>query len=277
MDGPQPHQQFVRVIASGSKGNATFVRLDGTGVLVDAGVSRSKIETGLAEVGLGWDDIDAIVVTHEHSDHIRSLGAVRKAAPEAELFASPGTAREAELAPGWRELRPGKPGRVGRIDLHPFAVQHDAAQPIQVRLETSESCVVIATDLGHWDDEVVEHLRGAHVALLEANHDRGLLARGPYPGFLKRRVGGRLGHLSNSQARLLLEASMTDELEHVILGHMSDSNNEKLLALETIGAPLHGTGIRLTAATQGLPHELVPVPRRTVVRTGNSPLQGSLF
>jgi phosphoribosyl 1,2-cyclic phosphodiesterase len=276
MEGVLP-EQFVRVIASGSRGNATYVRLDGTGVLIDAGVPLSRIRDGLGSIGVGFDDIDGIVLSHEHTDHVRGLAPVVAACPNARVFASPGTARASELACSWTELRPGKPKRLGRVDLHPFAIEHDAAQPVQVRLETSDSCVVVATDIGHWTDEVADHFRGAHVAVLEANHDRGLLARGPYPAFLKRRIGGRLGHLSNDQARLLLERSLTDALQHVVLGHMSDKNNEVLLALETVGAPLHGTGVTITAARQDQPHDVVPVRRGAVERSANAPLQGSLF
>ncbi len=268
--------QFVRVIASGSRGNATFVRLDGKGVLVDAGVPLSRIRKGLGDIGVGWEDIDAVVVTHEHSDHIRGLGALVSACPHAEVFASPGTAREAKLDK-WTELRPGHPRTVGPVELYGFDVQHDAAQPIQLRIESSDSCVVVATDIGHWTEEVVEHLKGAQVAVLEANHDRTLLARGSYPAFLKRRIGGNLGHLSNHQARLLLERAMTDDLTHVVLAHMSEKNNEVLLALETIGEVLVGCDVTLTAASQGEPHPVIRVPRGDVQRCAAGPVQRSLF
>jgi phosphoribosyl 1,2-cyclic phosphodiesterase len=235
----------VRVLASGSRGNAVHVSDGATAVLVDAGLSGVEIARRMSRHGLSPAHLDAILVTHEHGDHVKGVGVMarRHGLP---VYWSPATARALDGRLGAmadaRTFRAGAPFAVGTLAVHPFATAHDAADPVGFTLEAGGRRLGIATDLGAATNLVRHHLRGCDAVLLEANHDPRLLMTGPYPWHLKQRVRSRSGHLSNENARDLLMDIRHDRLTHVILGHLSEENNRPELALRMIREALDARG-----------------------------------
>src|SRR5690606_35883347 len=221
-----------RSLASGSAGNATLLEADDglrrTRVLIDCGLGLRPLTARLAAEGLALTDLDGVFITHEHGDHLgcaRSLMR-RHGVP---LWTSAGTARSLDTpdagAARPRLVRAGETFAIGGIELHPFAVPHDAREPLQLRCTDGARSLGVLTDLGHVTPQVLDALAGVHALLLESNHDSELLARGDYPDFLKRRVGGTHGHLSNAQAAAALTALGHAQLTTVVAAHLSERNN----------------------------------------------------
>ncbi len=244
-------------LGSGSSGNATLVEAhprDGarpTRVLVDCGLAPRQLALRLATRGLLPDDIDAVFVTHEHSDHVGGVLALqrRHAMP---VWASAGTWAQAtarlEIAPVCSVARDGEAITIGSLSLHPFAVPHDAAEPLQLTCTDGRHRIGILTDIGEPTDAVARALQGCDALLLETNHDRELLASGTYPVWLKRRIGGRLGHLANEQSASLLDACRHAGLRHVLAAHLSQQNNRPDLALAALRGALGGPTTDLSVA-----------------------------
>ncbi len=249
-----------RNLASGSSGNSTVVEgSDGTQVrrlLVDCGLGIRQLQNRLGQAGLGLEQIDAVFITHEHSDHIgcvRTL-ALRQRIP---VWMSHGT-HSALGAPDFDGLlhlaHDGQAIDMGTFEALPFTVPHDAREPLQLRCSDGAAHLGLLTDLGHASAHVLQHLAGCHALLLESNHDPQLLAASRYPLFLQRRVGGDHGHLSNAAAADILRTVHHPGLKYVVAAHLSAQNNRPdlvrpLLAHalgwepERIGIadPLHGT------------------------------------
>ncbi|MCR4629235.1 MAG: MBL fold metallo-hydrolase [Clostridium sp.] len=228
-------------IASGSNGNCTYVGSDDTHVLVDAGISNRRIELGLKELGLSPADLTAIFVTHEHSDHISGLNILSKKY-SVPIYSAPGTVRamkqmksldrvDAEL---YHEVGADADVRIGDLDILPFSIDHDAAEPMAYRISCGSKSVAVATDMGHYSPYIVDHLRNLDAALIEANHDVRMLEAGPYPYPLKRRILGDFGHLSNENSGRLISEILNDGIKHIFLGHLSKENNYPELAYETV-------------------------------------------
>lgn len=240
---PRPRALEFCVLASGSKGNATYVSDGATAVLVDAGLSGVEIQRRMARRGLSPADLSAILVTHEHGDHVSGVGVLarRFGLP---VYLSPGTAEALNgrlgKIPDLRRFRPGEAFSLGGLAVHPFATSHDAADPVGFTLQAGGRRLGIATDLGVATNLVRHHLRDCSAVILETNHDPDLLMNGPYPWHLKQRVRGRSGHLSNGDARDLLLDILHARLVHVVLGHLSEENNRPELALSMIREALHG-------------------------------------
>ncbi|MCB0216954.1 MAG: MBL fold metallo-hydrolase [Chloroflexi bacterium] len=239
----------IRVLASGSSGNALFLRAGETRILVDAGIPAARIERGLAELGESADALDAVLLTHEHADHVRGLGGLLAPRPELRVLATAGTRRALEsargdlgksgLRPAWGAALVAARGvDLGQLRLRPFPLPHDAAEPVGFRFEAGDRAIGLATDLGSSTPVVERSLAGCSVLILEANHDLDLLARGPYPVFLKRRVASHQGHLSNAQAASLLQRLAGPALRHVVLAHLSRTNNRPDAALRTVAPAL---------------------------------------
>lgn len=221
----------VQTLASGSSGNATFVQLGETRFLVDAGISLTRIEKALTGLGESIDQLSAVLLTHEHGDHVAGLDRLLKKRPDLPVLATAGTLQALKLRRiDARRLKPGKPHHWANLDIVPFQVSHDAEEPVGLRIEAGAFAMGFCTDLGFWTDEVVDAIRGCPFLLVEANHDPDMLRRGPYPRFLKRRVSGRRGHLANAQAQQLFERVADPCIETVVLAHLSETNNTTDLA-----------------------------------------------
>ena len=223
-------------IASGSSGNATYVGNDNTHILIDAGVSRKRIIEGLRRLDLTLKDLSAILVTHEHSDHISSLNMLERAVP-VPIYATEGTIhalREKDILPQDLSLVQRVRGfdtfMIGEICITVLPVSHDAAEPVCFKMTDPDASCAVVTDLGEYDDRLFRELTGLSAVLLEANHDIRMLETGPYPYPLKRRIAGNRGHLSNEASGQLLSRLLHDDMKQVVLGHLSQKNNYPELA-----------------------------------------------
>ena len=228
-------------IASGSSGNCIYVGSDTTHLLVDVGISGKRTEAGLKELDLSMRDIDGIFITHEHADHIAGLGVlVRKY--EIPIYATKGTINAIKNSNAVGELPDelfcpiSADEKIVIKDLvcNPMRISHDAAEPVAYRIQHGKKRVGIITDLGNYNDYTVESLKGMDALLLEANHDVNMLQVGPYPYYLKQRILGDRGHLSNERAGQLLCSLLHDKLQSVMLGHLSKENNLPELAYEAV-------------------------------------------
>jgi phosphoribosyl 1,2-cyclic phosphodiesterase len=230
-------------LGSGSGGNALVVEVGESRILVDCGLRAKEAETRLARLGLAPADLDGILVTHEHDDHVGGVATfVEKHALKAWLTwgtwrASSG---EAEEIPPWAVIIDSHaPFAVGDIEVHPMPVPHDAREPVQYVLSDGAVRLGVLTDVGAPTRHIVDMLSGCEGLVLECNHDPAMLARGPYPGWLKGRIGGPWGHLSNAQAATILEAMDRSRLRHVVAAHLSESNNTPALAREALATVLN--------------------------------------
>ncbi|MCM1046181.1 MAG: MBL fold metallo-hydrolase [Candidatus Gastranaerophilales bacterium] len=228
-------------IASGSSGNCIYVGSEATHLLVDVGISGKKVEEGLNGLGLTLGEIDGILITHEHADHINGLGVLARKY-QIPIYATRGTI-DAILRSGslgkldsslFSEVREDQKFILKDLAVNPMRISHDAAQPVAYRIAYGDRRVGICTDLGVYDDYTVESLKGMNVLLLEANHDVNMLQVGPYPYYLKQRILGDRGHLSNENSGRLLCRLLHDKLQTIILGHLSKENNLPELAYETV-------------------------------------------
>ncbi|MEG0793713.1 MAG: MBL fold metallo-hydrolase [Lachnospiraceae bacterium] len=228
-------------IASGSSGNCIYVGSSNTHLLIDTGISKKRIKEGLLEVGVNGNEIDGILVTHEHSDHIQGLGVFSREF-KIPIFATKGTLEGIKscstlgtIPDGlFHEIKADQKFGLGELHIHPFAISHDAQEPTGYRIEKDDKSVAIATDLGLYDDYIISNLQNLDAILIEANHDVHMLEVGSYPYYLKQRVMGNKGHLSNELSGRLLCNILQDKLKHVILGHLSKENNYAKLAYETV-------------------------------------------
>ncbi len=228
-------------IASGSSGNCIYIGSQSHHILIDAGISGKRVEAGLKSLGLSGQDLDGILITHEHSDHIRGLGVLARKY-EIPIYATPGTIAGILEAGSlgqvdeslFVKIRADVPFSIGDLDVSPFRISHDAAEPAAYRIACGERAMAVATDLGIYTDYTLEHLKNLDVLLLEANHDVHMLEVGGYPYYLKRRIAGDRGHLSNESAGKLLCEVLHDNLKSILLGHLSKENNYAELARETV-------------------------------------------
>ncbi|HEY8431941.1 MAG TPA: MBL fold metallo-hydrolase [Sandaracinaceae bacterium] len=245
----------VTILASGSGGNATLVQAGGARILVDAGVGPEVIRERMARVLGRALDIDAIVITHAHADHAGKLAACARSFG-APVYATEATLRRVPPLEGVRTTAYGcaTPFDVGPVRIHPAPIPHDAPQ-VALVVEHAWARAAIVTDLGSVPKSLVRHLEGCQLVMIESNHDPDMLARGPYPEFLKRRVASPLGHLSNAQAAELI-AKLGPETCEVVLMHVSRHNNTPLLALRTAQRALNGRKVKLRVAQQDVPIDL---------------------
>jgi len=233
-----------RSLGSGSSGNATIVEARSAGtvtrLLVDCGLGVRQLEQRLAVAGLAFTDIDAVFVTHEHSDH---LGCARRLALRQRIpvWMSRGTRasiRETDFDHLLHFASDGAPFSLGELQLTPFAVPHDAREPLQLRCSDGHASLGILTDLGHANAHVLNHLSDCQALLLECNHDPGMLADSRYPAFLQQRIGGSHGHLSNARSAAIAQALNHAGLCTVVAAHLSRENNRPELARASLAAAL---------------------------------------
>jgi len=228
-------------IASGSSGNCIYVGSEATHLLVDTGISGRRIEQGLRGLDLTPGDLDGILITHEHADHISGLGVLARkyGIP---IYATRGTIDaildsgsigevDAEL---FHSVKEDVKLTIKDLTINPMRISHDAAEPVAYRIAYGRRKVGICTDLGVYNDYTVECLKGMDALVLEANHDVNMLQVGPYPYYLKQRILGDKGHLSNENSGRLLGRILHDGLQTVVLGHLSKENNLPELAYESV-------------------------------------------
>lgn len=212
-------------LGSGSAGNALLARTANTCVMVDCGFGRREIERRMSGRGMSPQDIDAILVTHEHSDHIGGVAALARHYGIA-IYATAGTAKSERLQGAqFHTLVPERSQRIGDIDVLPVTVPHDAREPCQFVLTGDARSLGVLTDLGSLSKLVREAYGRCDALVLECNHDEQMLATGSYPWPLKKRVGGDFGHLSNEQAADLLAGVERNALQHLVAAHLSEQNN----------------------------------------------------
>ena len=234
----------VSILASGSKGNSVYVELDGVRLLVDAGISAARITKGLRARGIEPQSLDAVLVTHEHIDHVRGLKTLAKQY-HLPILATRGTLAGIDGGAAFEDdMRSISDAfMIGNVTVQPFATSHDAAEPCGFRIEGSHCCTV-ATDLGVVTDTVQDAMEGADVLVLEANHDANLLRQGSYPWPLKRRILSNRGHLANGDAAWAL-TRMKKHPRKVYLAHLSEENNRPALARDTVHDILASCGVTL--------------------------------
>jgi phosphoribosyl 1,2-cyclic phosphodiesterase len=251
----------VCVLASGSRGNAIYISDGLTAILVDAGLSAREIDRRLRIRGLDAACLSAILVTHEHTDHVRGLERLvrRHRLP---VYLTGGTHRAAGALQKLPELYTftcGSEFRINSLSVRPFSIPHDARDPAGFAIGANGSRIGIATDLGQVTSLVRDHLRDCQMLVLEANHDPDMLITGPYPWFLKQRIRSRTGHLSNHESSRLLAEVMHTELKHVILAHLSETNNTPAKASAEALRVLAGTRTSLTVAAQSTCSPLITI------------------
>jgi phosphoribosyl 1,2-cyclic phosphodiesterase len=238
-------------LGSGSKGNSTIVESDTACVMVDCGFGLRNACTRLERIGKSPADLTAIIVTHEHSDHWKGIGAL-SAKYNIPVYLSAGSLKAKEIQSGealFNCIDSHKDFYVGDICIKPVPVPHDAREPIQYILSNGKVQLGILTDLGHFTPHVVSSYSKCDALLLECNYDDDMLLDGPYPRFLKDRVSGMFGHLSNRQAADLLLALDLSRLKTLVIGHISAKNNDVSLIKAAI-EPLCGEDIVLSFADQ---------------------------
>lgn len=228
-------------IASGSSGNCICIGSDNTHVLVDVGISGKRIENGLNAIDLKTGDMQGILVTHEHIDHIAGLGVLarRYGIPiytteetKNAILCTKSVGKIDESL--FHIIYPEEEFDIGDLTIHPISVSHDAADPVAYRINHADKSVAVVTDLGNYTKKIVKQLQGLNALLLEANHDVHMLETGGYPYMLKQRILGNRGHLSNERSGQLLCELLHDHFGTVLLGHLSKENNYEELAYEAV-------------------------------------------
>jgi len=228
-------------IASGSSGNSVFVSTPRTRILIDAGLSGKAIEGGLRMGGIDCIDVDALFITHEHSDHIKGAGVLSRRY-DLPVYATAGTWDYMNRCQAIGKIADknklyitsGMPVVLNDMEIMPFDIPHDANQPVGYTVNSRGHKIAIATDLGHISDNVAKNIHGADVILIESNHDLHMLETGPYPAYLKRRILSDMGHLSNVSCGRFLVDIFSSKTKHIFLGHLSQENNRPILAYETV-------------------------------------------
>ena len=260
----------ISVLASGSAGNSTYIETDGHKILLDAGLSEKKLSVRLASIGREAKDLDAVFVTHEHSDHVSGVGPlVRK--HNIPLFTTEGTLIKIQSRigriPVWAPIRSEEPVAIGDMLVEPYATPHDAEEPVAFVIRCGNTKIGHATDLGIVTPFVREKLKQSTALLVEANHNIEMLEVGPYPWPLKQRIKSDVGHLSNEACGELLAHANHDGLQLVVLMHLSETNNLAELATLTAKQALgeRASEIQTVLAKQDRPTELFSI---------NAPLRG---
>lgn len=250
----------ICTFASGSSGNSMLVRSEKANILIDAGISARRITGCLKALGLQAAELDAILVTHEHTDHIAGIATLVKKLP-IPVYASPATAGQLRCRIPLpedlvREVEPGSGFEIGDMWCQSFSTPHDAAGSMGYSVTAGGCKMALATDLGHLTQQVMEGVSGADLLVAEANHDEQWVRSGPYPYYLKQRILGEFGHLSNETGALLAQRGVESGARTVLLAHLSAENNTPARAWDTVARHLEYVGIR-----PGVDAELTVAPR----------------
>ena len=256
---PQIH---LHVLASGSKGNASIVEGPEGSVLVDCGISRRALLGRAEELGVDVSRVVAVVLTHEHSDHVGGLSVFCNRF-DGPLFATAGTVAARRYL---TELPFTLVGHEDELELagmrvRTFPTSHDVADPIGLRFSTTDDALGFCTDTGELGEEALDALAGTRILALESNHDERMLATGDYPAYLKARVGGPTGHLSNAQAAEALDRLVGPDTETVVAMHLSQENNRPSLCVRTLA---EAVGAEVATGEDGRPEARTPDGRLTI-------------
>lgn len=260
-------------VASGSSGNCICIGDEECHIMIDAGISGKRIEAGMNEMDLTTGDMQGILITHEHSDHIGGLGVVARkyGIP---IYATKGTIEAIQRTKSvgvidqglFHEIVPDEVFHIDGFAIKPIRVSHDAADPVAYVVSKNHKKIGVITDLGKYDDYIVSNMQELDALLLEANHDVNMLQVGSYPYPLKQRILGERGHLSNELSGQLLGEVLHDNMKHILLGHLSKENNYDRLAYETVrqevelgGCPYHGNDFPITVARRDQVSERIVV------------------
>lgn len=231
-------------LCSGSKGNATLVMSEKTAVLIDCGISPTRLKRELADFNLAVGDLTCVLITHEHSDHISGLGKISVPVISARQTIT-------QIARHFDGLRFVDTENfdlgfeVGDLTVQPFRIPHDAAYPVGYSIFKDGTRAGFATDIGHITQGIVNNLKGSSFLLLESNYDKDMLINGRYPAFLKQRIAAPNGHLSNAECENLIEKLMSPALKCVMIGHISEENNKHSLAVGCAKKALLNTSVTL--------------------------------
>jgi len=250
------------VLASGSSGNAALLATDKTRILVDAGLSMKELAKRLASIGEDLEHLDAILITHEHSDHVSGLPVLaRNKKITAAIYMTGLTAPVIDWGETEPRLEPFQAGarlRIGDIEVQSFGIPHDAVDPVAFAFEAQGVRVGVVTDLGYIPESIKFHLRRTDLLLLEANHDLDMLKVGPYPWSVKQRVMSRVGHLSNHVMAEFLAEDLDSGTNNLVLGHLSEQNNHPAIVNMFASQALEKRGLatRLAIAAQNKPTEV---------------------
>ena len=240
-------------LGSGSEGNALVVQSGQTCILMDCGFTLVEASARLARLGLSAEWLSGIVVTHEHGDHIAGVARMaRKYSIPVWMTHGTRQARCDTLAglPKLTEISPHHPFAIGELQVQPYAVPHDAAEPVQCVFSDGAKRLGVLTDTGCSTPHIEAMLSGCDALVLECNHDPEMLANGDYPSSLKQRVGGRFGHLNNRDAAALLARLDNRRLQHIVAAHLSCRNNTRELAVAALSAVLDCDTGWIAVATQ---------------------------
>lgn len=238
-------QMRISTVASGSSGNCIYVGSDNTHILIDAGISKKRIETGLKSNDVDINDVQGIFITHEHIDHINGLGVVSRKynipiyATDLTIDAIKSNSKLGAIDEDlFCEIKADETFEIGDLLVKPFEISHDAVKPVAYRVECEDKAVAVATDMGKFDDYIISNLSDLDALVIEANHDVRMLLAGAYPYYLKQRILGDKGHLSNETSAKLIDRILNDKLKYIMLGHLSKENNYEELAYETVKAEI---------------------------------------
>lgn len=240
------------ILSSGSDGNCIYIGEGGAGILIDAGISRRSVLSGLKKFGIEPSAIDAVFITHEHSDHCRGLHILSKYEGYP-VFTAEGTAEKLFRSCPRADFRPiFIETRLKNLSVRTIPLPHDAVEPMGFIVENGSTRILVATDLGYVSDRILEEISRCSAVVLESNHDVDMLINGPYSAVLKHRILSRWGHLSNTQCAAALKQAAGGRLKLVALAHLSKENNHPRLALEE-SSPSIPKGVKLVAAERYSP------------------------
>lgn len=252
-------------IASGSSGNCIYVGSAKTNLLVDAGVSAKRIENGLNGIDILPDTLQGILITHEHSDHVSGLGILARRY-HIPIYTTYETAYSISQMKSLGDIpqelfhfiRPDVAFQINDIMIEPFSTSHDASNPVCYTMQAEGHKVGVATDLGKYDAYIVSKLEDSDLLLIEANHDVNMLMVGKYPYYLKQRILGDRGHLSNDTSADLISRLISPRLQNIFLAHLSKENNYEELAYETVCCELASRGTNFSANKVSVAHRDQP-------------------
>jgi phosphoribosyl 1,2-cyclic phosphodiesterase len=254
----------ISVLGSGSSGNCTFISTNNIKILLDAGLSRTQTGKRLNVIGESLEDIDGLIISHEHVDHIHGLDSLlaRHCIP---LYIARGTSEVIQPEPSRgniETIQAGHPFWLGDLKVSPFSIPHDAADPLAFTFEAEGMKIAHITDLGYMTELVMQRLKGCDIIVLESNHDLEMLRVGPYPWFVKQRIMSRVGHLSNEMTGRFFSDDFDGRAQYVVLAHLSENNNHPDIARMVVMQALEKKGFNLQnllLASKDIPSAIIEV------------------